>query len=238
VYWSPVIACFDGMVVSWSIGRRPNAELVNTMLNAAIDKVAVSGERPVVHSDCGGHYRWPGWLPRVSEAKLVRSKSHKGCSPDKAACEGFFGRLKTEVFFSRDWFSTSIEEFVTALGAYIRWYIGERIKSSLGFCSPIEHRKRLGIAVQPIQKTVRSPPVGQFDAIANMHSLALIIGSHQHRHCQVIKIVKPNRSTTRQPRTLGVGCSSVSPMRCLGQAASACRSKPVTWCSISGTSHP
>ena len=31
VYLSPVIDCFDGMVVSWSIGTRPNAELVNTM---------------------------------------------------------------------------------------------------------------------------------------------------------------------------------------------------------------
>ena len=27
-YLSPVIDCFDGMVVSWSIGMRPNAELV------------------------------------------------------------------------------------------------------------------------------------------------------------------------------------------------------------------
>ncbi len=54
VYLSPMIDCFDGMVVSWSIGTRPNAELVNTMLDAAIDKVAASGERPVVHSDRGG----------------------------------------------------------------------------------------------------------------------------------------------------------------------------------------
>ena len=40
VYLSPMIDCFDGLVVSWSIGTRPNAELVNTMLDAAIDKVA------------------------------------------------------------------------------------------------------------------------------------------------------------------------------------------------------
>ena len=32
VYLSPMIDCFDGMVVSWSIGTRPDAELVNTML--------------------------------------------------------------------------------------------------------------------------------------------------------------------------------------------------------------
>ena len=146
VYLSPMIDCFDGLVVSWSIGTRPNAELVNTMLDAAIDKVAASGERPVVHSDRGGHYRWPGWLSRIAEAKLVRSMSRKGYSPDNAACEGFFGRLKIEMFFARDWLSTTIEEFVAALDAYIRWYNDARIKSSLGFRSPAEHRRSLGIA--------------------------------------------------------------------------------------------
>ena len=147
VYLSPVIDCFDGMVVSWSIGTRPNAELVNTMLDAAIDKVMVSGDRPVVHSDRGGHYRWPGWLSRIAEAKLVRSMARKGCSPDNAACEGFFGRLKIEMFVSRDWLSTTIEEFVAAVDAYIHWYNEARIKMSLGSRSPTEYRRSLGIAV-------------------------------------------------------------------------------------------
>lgn len=146
VYLSPMIDCFDGMVVSWSIGTRPNAELVNTMLDAAVEKITASGDRPVVHSDRGGHYRWPGWLSRIAEAKLVRSMSRKGYSPDNAACEGFFGRLKIEMFFSRDWLSTTIEEFVAALDAYIRWYNDARIKISLGFRSPVEHRRSLGIA--------------------------------------------------------------------------------------------
>jgi transposase InsO family protein len=146
VYLSPMIDCFDGMVVSWSIGTRPNAELVNTMLDAAIDKVAASGERPVVHSDRGGHYRWHGWLTMIANAQLVRSMSRKGCSPDNAACEGFFGRLKIEMFFSREWLSSTIDEFVTALDAYLRWYNDSRIKSSLGFRSPTEYRRSLGIA--------------------------------------------------------------------------------------------
>jgi hypothetical protein len=60
------------MVISGSIGTRPDAELVNTMLDAAIGKVAASGDRPLVHSDRGGDYRWPGWLSRIAEAKLVR----------------------------------------------------------------------------------------------------------------------------------------------------------------------
>lgn len=146
VYLSPMIDCFDGMVVSWSIGTRPDAELVNTMLDAAIETVTASSNRPVVHSDRGGHYRWPGWLSRIAGAKLIRSMSRKACSPDNAACEGFFGRLKNELFYSRDWLTTTIDEFVSALDSYIRWYNEARIKISLGSRSPIEYRRNIGLA--------------------------------------------------------------------------------------------
>jgi transposase InsO family protein len=146
VYLSPMIDCFDGMVVSWSIGTRPDAELVNTMLDAAIETVAATDDRPVVHSDRGAHYRWPGWLSRIADAKLVRSMSRKGYSPDNAACEGFFGRLKTELFYPQKWLSTTIEQFVETLDSYILRYNEKRIKISLGFRSPIEHRRSLGLA--------------------------------------------------------------------------------------------
>ena len=33
---SPIIDCFDGLVASWSLGTSPDAELVNSMLDAAI----------------------------------------------------------------------------------------------------------------------------------------------------------------------------------------------------------
>jgi putative transposase len=147
IYLSPMIDCFDGLVVSWSIGTRPDAELVNTMLDAAIDIVIAGSDRPVVHSDRGGHYRWPGWLNRMAGADLTRSMSRKACSPDNAACEGFFGRLKNELFYARTWLDTSIDEFVAALDAYIRWYNKARIKISLSARSPMEHRKSLGIAI-------------------------------------------------------------------------------------------
>ena len=144
VYLSPIIDCFDGMVVSWTIGTSPDAELVNTMLDAAIGTVAETTDRPVVHSDRGGHYRWPGWLSRLSEANLTRSMSRKACSPDSAACEGFFGRLKTELFYPRDWQATTIEQFIDVVDSYIRWYNEKRIKISLGSLSPIEYRVSLG----------------------------------------------------------------------------------------------
>lgn len=100
----------------------------------------------VIHSDRGAHYRWPGWLSRMHNAKLIRSMSRKGCSPDNAACEGFFGRLKTELFYPRNWQETTIEEFIQIVDSYIRWYNEKRIKVSLGSLSPLEYRASLGIA--------------------------------------------------------------------------------------------
>jgi hypothetical protein len=45
---SPV---FDCLVVSWAIGTRPDAELVKTMPDLAVESVADSDERPVIHFD-------------------------------------------------------------------------------------------------------------------------------------------------------------------------------------------
>jgi transposase InsO family protein len=78
-------------------------------------------------------------------AKLVRSMSRKGCSPDNAACEGFFGRLKTELFYPRNWQDITIDQFIESVDSYIRWYNEKRIKISLGSLSPIEYRTSLGI---------------------------------------------------------------------------------------------
>jgi putative transposase len=145
VYLSPMIDCFDGLVTSWSIGTRSDPDLVKTMLDAAIETVANSHDRPVVHSDCGGHYRLPGWLSRMHNAKLIRLMSRKGCSPDNAACEGYFGRLKTELFYPRNWQDSTIEQFIEVVDSYIRWYNKKRTTISLGSISSLESRERLGL---------------------------------------------------------------------------------------------
>ncbi|WP_136686207.1 IS3 family transposase [Falsirhodobacter xinxiangensis] len=145
VYLSPIIDCFDGMVISWAIGTKPDAGLANTMLDAAVETIADSKVRPIIHSDRGGHYRWLGWLERINAAKLVRSMSRKASSQDNAACEGFFGRLKTEFFYPRDWRAYTVTQFIDEVDAYIRWYNETRIKMSLGGRSPIEYRRNLGL---------------------------------------------------------------------------------------------
>jgi transposase InsO family protein len=57
--FSPVIDCFDGMVVTHTLSTSPNAEMANTMLEEAVSTLEPF-EKPLIHTDCGCHYRWPG----------------------------------------------------------------------------------------------------------------------------------------------------------------------------------
>lgn len=139
VYLSPLIDCYDGLVVSWAISASPNSELVTTMLENGISTLK-AGESPIIHSDRGCHYRWPSWIDMMNNAGLTRSMSRKGCSPDNSACEGFFGRLKNEMFYNRSWNNTTVDEFIEKLDDYIHWYNEKRIKLSLGGLSPLEFR--------------------------------------------------------------------------------------------------
>ena len=146
VYLSPIIDCLDGMPVSWTVGTSPNAKLANTMLKQAI-KTLKPGEHPIVHSDRGCHYRWPDWIKIMEEAKLTRSMSKKGCSPDNSACEGFFGHLKIEMFYGRNWSNSTLDDLIQAINKYMIWYRTSRIKSTLGGLSPLEYRRRIGVGV-------------------------------------------------------------------------------------------
>ena len=51
----------------------------------------------------------------MKDARLICSMSKKGCSPDNSACEGFFGRLKNEMFYGLSWQDASIDEFIKIL---------------------------------------------------------------------------------------------------------------------------
>ena len=91
------------------------------MLDQAIDQLD-DESHPIVHSDRGCHYRWPGWIERMNKAKLTRSMSKKGCFMDTI---GMMLRLVNE---------------------YMEWYREKRIKISLGGKSPMDYRRSPGLA--------------------------------------------------------------------------------------------
>ena len=127
-YLSPVIDLFDGKPVGWSISPSPDADLANSSLLMACSQLG-EGESPFCHSDGGIHYWWGGWIGACEEHGITRSMSRKGRSPDNAACEGFFGNLKNEFFYGRDWRGVSYEEFAALLDWWMRRYSTWRLKA-------------------------------------------------------------------------------------------------------------
>jgi putative transposase len=115
-------------------------------LDAALETAAHGNDRLVVHSDRGVERRSPGSLSRIENAKLLRSMSRTGCSLGKAVCEGFFGRLKTELFSPRDGQATALGQFIPAMDSCIRGDNEKQSQISLGSLSPIEYRGRPGLA--------------------------------------------------------------------------------------------
>ena len=142
-YLSPVIDCYDGLPVAWTTGTSPNAALANGMLTDACSTLR-DGEKPIIHSDRGCHYRWPEWIRICKDNNLTRSMSAKGCSPDNAAAEGFFGRLKQEFFHKRSFAGVSMDGFIDMLDDYMVWYRDKRIKTEFGM-SIMDRRRGLGL---------------------------------------------------------------------------------------------
>ena len=113
------------------------------MLLEGISKLK-RGEKPILHTDHGVHYQWPGWIKICDQNEIIRSMSRKGCSPDNAAMEGFFGRMKNEFFYHRNWKGVSVDEFIEKLNDYLIFYNERHPKEKLAWMSPIEYRKSIG----------------------------------------------------------------------------------------------
>ncbi|HFL4040131.1 TPA: IS3-like element IS1397 family transposase, partial [Escherichia coli] len=137
LYLSPILDLFNGEIVAWETACRPTEELVKRMLNKGLESLA-EGEKPLLHSDQGWHYRIKSYQSALADRGLVQSMSRKGNCLDNAVMENFFGHLKEEIYYRRDY--RSVEELENAVNEYITYWNQKRIKLSLGGLSPVEYR--------------------------------------------------------------------------------------------------
>lgn len=136
-YLSAIIDLFDGSIVSYRFGKSNNNGLVFQTLMSAVaqlpDKVG-----PMVHSDRGFQYTSKGFKRMVDDAKMVHSMSRVGRCLDNAPIENFWGTLKTEMYYLRDF--QAYEELNKAVNSYIHFYNNERYQKRLNGLSPLEFR--------------------------------------------------------------------------------------------------
>lgn len=148
IYLSPIIDLYDSMPISWTIGLKPNAQFANKSLLMACNTLQ-ENERPIIHTDRGGHYRGKEWKQICKKYNLERSMSRKGNAGDNAAAEGFFGRIKNEFFYGRNWDNVSAKEFIDNLDSWLKYYTNSRLKlfeenGNKYYCTIKKHRAIYG----------------------------------------------------------------------------------------------
>lgn len=149
-----MIDCYDGMVMSWSTAQHPDSDLASRMLEGAASTLDAAEREAlgrgngrtasVIHTDRGSHYRGGAWIERLGGLGITRSISRKGSGGGNVVCEGFFGRMKTEMYHGIRWSRAS--DLESAIGVYIDFYNNRRITSKLGGMTVTEHREAAEIS--------------------------------------------------------------------------------------------
>ena len=134
-YLSAIIDLYDRRIVSYVIGHRNNNELVFQTFDIAVSENPTA--TPIFHSDRGFQYTSPGFKAKLSQAHMIQSMSRVGKCIDNGPMEGFWGILKTEMYYLMKF--DTYEELKAAIEEYIYYYNNNRYQERLGCLSPIEY---------------------------------------------------------------------------------------------------
>ena len=110
---------------------------LDTMLAKAFATIP-DGTGLILHSDQGWQYQHKQYQKRLKDKGIQQSMSRKGNCLDNSVMENFFGLLKSELLYLRDF--ESIDEFKIELENYIDYYNNKRIKEKLKGMSPVQYR--------------------------------------------------------------------------------------------------
>lgn len=136
LYLSPVLDLFNGEIISYTIGSRPTYSLVSDMLKKAFKRLP-DIHQLLMHSDQGCHYQMKKYRQALESRGIVQSMSRKGNCYDNSVMENFFGIMKSEFLYIKEF--ESVEHFKIELEKYIDYYNTKRIKAKLKM-SPVQYR--------------------------------------------------------------------------------------------------
>ncbi|MDA2639124.1 IS3 family transposase [Bacillus cereus] len=137
LYLSPILDLFNGEIISYNIEKRPTFLLVERMVDHALKRLN-KGDTPILHSDQGWHYQMDKYQHTLKEHNIIQSMSRKGNCLDNAVMENFFGLLKSELLYLKEF--DSMEHFKIELENYIHYYNHKRIKTKLKGLPPVQYR--------------------------------------------------------------------------------------------------
>ncbi|MDA2184786.1 IS3 family transposase [Bacillus cereus] len=136
LYVSPVLDLYNGEIITYTIGSRPTYSLVSDMLEKALERLPETHQLLML-SDQGWHYQMRQYVRTLESRAIVQSMSRKGNCYDNAVIENFFGIMKSEFLYIKEF--ENVEHFKIELEKYIDYYNTKRIKAKLKM-SPVQYR--------------------------------------------------------------------------------------------------
>ncbi|KYO67052.1 hypothetical protein ATZ99_08700 [Thermovenabulum gondwanense] len=146
-YLSAILDLGDRSIVSYVVGRSNNNALVFETFDLAVARYPDA--KPIFHSDRGFQYTSKIFNAKLDKAGMTQSMSRVGCCIDNGPMEGFWGILKSEMYYLHK-FEHKFEDYDSlkkAIEEYIDYYNTRRYQKRLKCMTPIEYRNYLsGIA--------------------------------------------------------------------------------------------
>ena len=134
LYLSAILDLYDKRIVAYKIGESNNNQLVYENFDKA---VALNPDaHPLFHSDRGFQYTNRIFYNKLREAKMRQSMSRVGRCIDNGPMEGFWGMLKSEMYYLRRF--TDRDDLIQAIESYIYFYNNSRYQKRLHCMTPME----------------------------------------------------------------------------------------------------
>lgn len=134
LYLSAILDLCDKRIASYRIGSSNNNQLVFDTFDDAVK--ANPDAHPLFHSDRGFQYTSKLFHAKLEAAHMRQSMSRVGHCIDNGPMEGFWGMLKSEMYYLRKF--TSAEELTAAIEQYISFYNTKRYQRRLHSMTPME----------------------------------------------------------------------------------------------------
>lgn len=135
LYLSAILDLYDRRIVAYTIREHNNNELVFTNFDEA---VALNPDaHPLFHSDRGFQYTNKTFHQKLIHAGMTQSMSRVSRCIDNGPMEGFWGILKSEMYYLKKF--TSKKELTKAIEDYIDYYNNKRYQLKLRCMSPMEY---------------------------------------------------------------------------------------------------
>ena len=126
-YLSPIKDMYDGRIVAYDLSQRADMSQAKRMLDRAFS-LGYDLNGLIFHSDQGWQYQQSWYVELLRGRGIRQSMSRKGNCLDNCIMESFFGTMKNEMFYGHESEYADFESFKRAVGEYIAWYNGARIR--------------------------------------------------------------------------------------------------------------